>query len=282
MKKTIFYLIHLEKHPQLKKLMKSEGDPQMAFIGLTFVSLQFALALFNFHLPFVPIAIFLSMTAGSWLASGIFLQIHEACHGLTFGPNSVWKNRIYGFVINLPLGFPVFSFFKKHHKVHHKYQGEADLDVEYATESELKYFKGSLGKYTWIILNPYLQLWRAMVSKNKEKPPNFALEDYLNIFTIVAFDILLIVNGYGYMLFLLYVSNFTALATNIVGFWGISVHTEFFNMEETRNYCGWQNYFLLNFGYHVEHHDFPNIPGRYLPEVSVKCVKCRQQATTVA
>lgn len=34
---------------------------------------------------------------------------------------------------------------------------------------------------------------------------------------------------------------------------------------ETYDYIGWANFFILNIGYHTEHHDFPMIPWTRLP-----------------
>ena len=46
----------------------------------------------------------------------------------------------------------------------------------------------------------------------------------------------------------------------------IAEHFEFIEGQETYSYYGILNYLTWNVGYHNEHHDFPNIPGR-LPEV---------------
>lgn len=45
----------------------------------------------------------------------------------------------------------------------------------------------------------------------------------------------------------------------------IAEHYEFINRMETYDYIGWANFFILNIGYHTEHHDFPMIPWTRLP-----------------
>lgn len=45
----------------------------------------------------------------------------------------------------------------------------------------------------------------------------------------------------------------------------IAEHYEFINKLETYDYIGWINFFNLNIGFHIEHHDFPMIPWARLP-----------------
>ncbi len=47
----------------------------------------------------------------------------------------------------------------------------------------------------------------------------------------------------------------------------IAEHMEFINGQETYSYYGPLNWLTYNVGYHNEHHDFPRVPGRLLPQV---------------
>lgn len=257
----------LEKYPQIRTLMKLDGDRKMVIFGLFVMVAQYLLAYFN-NIS-TPIGISLNITIGAFLSSAMFMQIHEAAHGLSFGPNHVWKNRLYGLLLNFGMSFPLFGNFKKHHKEHHKYQAVENLDVEYPFEFEARYFSGPLGKYIWMILNPSLQTYRS--SPTKWSVENFTtlltIEEKIGIALIIVFDMWLIFSGRFYFLANLFFSSFVGMSMNTIGFWNIVSHTEFFKFEETSNYYGWMNSFMSNFGYHMEHHDFPNIPSRFLPQV---------------
>mmetsp|Transcript_5931 Transcript_5931/g.835 ORF Transcript_5931/g.835 Transcript_5931/m.835 type:complete len:100 (+) Transcript_5931:3-302(+) len=48
----------------------------------------------------------------------------------------------------------------------------------------------------------------------------------------------------------------------------IGEHYEFVKGQESYNYYGFWNFFNINLGYHIEHHDFPSIPCWNLPQIA--------------
>lgn len=75
---------------------------------------SFFSAILNIYPP-LPLKFVYNMVIGSWLANFIFLLIHEAAHGLIFGPNHPNLNKAFGLFINLFLGLPIYCFFRRHH-----------------------------------------------------------------------------------------------------------------------------------------------------------------------
>ena len=246
--------------------MKANGDRRQFLIGMFVIFLQFSLALFNNFGPLsLPWKFFLNICIGSWLANWIFLSIHEATHGLVFGPCHPVKNRLYALFLNLFVGFPFYSFFKTHHIDHHKWQGVEHVDVEYPTRLEVRLFNGNaIRRFFFLTLNPFLQHFRAwFVGPNK----HWHYEDIINYASVIGFDVMWGMLGMPWISTHLLLSCLVASGCSLIGLWAVGTHTLFFADEETISYYGWLNPLYLNFGYHMEHHDFPNIPGRYLPQV---------------
>lgn len=246
--------------------MKASGDRRVILVGCLLTVVHFYTAYLVSMTDVNLFHMISQFTFGSTLASMLILHVHEAAHGLVFGPNHVWKNRIYGLLLNLPLAIPVFGYWKRDHKGHHKHLGDVQLDVEQPASFEIKYFKGSFWKYVWLLVNPFIQLYRS--AKNQPENTPYSFDVVFGFISILIFDLWLIYAGHFFIFTHLSMSTIMAMSISLVSLWGHTVHIEYFRHEDNRSYIGWLNLFLLNAGYHVEHHDFPNIPSCYLPEVS--------------
>lgn len=250
--------------------MKSDGDRSIVFLGIATLALQFGLGLLNCYIPYMPLKLFLNCCIGCWVTTALMMHAHEAAHGLVFGPNHIWKNRLYGLFVNLGIGMPFYSYFKKFHKKHHKFIGDEVLDIEYPTEFEAYIFPNTpFGKYLYFLCQPFIYACRMPAFILKRPYWYVDLEEIANCVIIFLVYGGLSYSRYAHIYNHLSLSLLVATASNMFGFWGMVSHIEFFKMEETSSYYGWMNKFYLNFGYHVEHHDFPNIPSCYLPQVSI-------------
>ena len=229
----------------------------------------------------------------AYFLTGVFnhtlmLAVHEIAHGQAFGQNSINKNRLFGMFANLPIGAPMSVSFKKYHLDHHRYQGDEQLDTDIPCELEAKLFKTTATKLLWLILQPVFYVFRPFFVNPKPVTHwellNTAIQLSFNYLVYYCF-------GFGMVIYLLFstvivmglhpcAGHFVAEhyilfkeipkdkldPANLVE--GVSKSDGKILIPETCSYYGILNLLTFNVGYHVEHHDFPSIPGSKLPEVS--------------
>jgi sphingolipid delta-4 desaturase len=251
----------LTKYPEIKSL--SEPNFDSFFIILLCVFAQFALALYQSKYESLGILFILSYTIGSWIQHLCMILIHESCHNLVSAKLHI--NHACGILANLPLGIPVFFSFAHHHLNHHYHMNDTlDADVPLPLESRI--FKGKLGKFLWLVFQPFFYTIRpAFVGK----PVPVDSHLITNIFCILVADLLLFLYN-PYALYYLLFCTYNTYSLHL-----FSVHTFYEHhqldlklKDETYSYYNqYYNLFLFNYGYHREHHDFPNVSWMYLPLV---------------
>jgi sphingolipid 4-desaturase/C4-monooxygenase len=91
--------------------------------------------------------------------------------------------------------------------------------------------------------------------------------EVLNFFVQIGFDLLVLytlgVKSFVYFL----VGTLLGLGLHPLAGHFISEHYLFWKGQATSNYYGPLNFLIYNLGYHIEHHDFPYVPFRKLPEL---------------
>lgn len=232
------------------------------------------------------------------------LAIHEISHNHAFGHSKPMHNRILGMIANLPIGFPMSITFKKYHLEHHRYQGDDILDTDIPSSFETKIFTTSFRKLIWVVLQPLFYGIRPLIVF--PKPPT--LLEFINLVVQLVFDIILGLTLGWHMLVYMIFASLICLGLHPIAGHFISEHYIMFNenkdniirkakqmhqlkaegdqlstcefingvysangmmiIPETCSYYGPLNLLTFNVGYHVEHHDFPGIPGTLLPQVS--------------
>jgi sphingolipid delta-4 desaturase len=273
----------LAKYPEVKSLMGV--DPRFKFVVSGLVLLQ----ILTFYLmkdvtsrwTYLLVAYFFTGV----INHSLMLAVHEIAHGQAFGPNRVFANKIFGMFANLPIGFPMSISFKKYHLKHHRYQGDDFIDTDIPSKFETRFFINTFTKFFWVTLQPFFYSFRPFLVY--PLPPE-AMEG-VNWIVQLVFNYAMY-SWFGLQsIWLMCGGSVLAMGLHPVAGHFISEHYIMFKEEETKDeesekfgvsassgkflvpetcsYYGPLNMLTFNVGYHVEHHDFPSIPGRRLPEV---------------
>ena len=241
----------LEKYPEIKPLMGYERKTK--YIALFLVLLQLSLAFYSQHLTlcwwFVSIYFL-----GATINHSLYTVIHEVTHNLAF--KSKLANRCFAVLVNLPLGLPAAMTFEKYHNAHHRFLGDVKKDVDIPLPGEANLFNSRPGKFLWLLLQPLTYSIRPLI----KWPQTISKWELVNTLVQIAFDsIILILFGWKFFAFLM-LSTLIAMSLHPLAAHLIAEHYIVRHRQETYSYYGPLNYFTLNVGHHVEHHDFPSIP----------------------
>lgn len=186
--------------------------------------------------------------------------IHEASHDLC-APTKT-QNRWIAIFANLPKVLPYAMTFRRHHMTHHTGMGVVGFDNDLPTRFEQR----SVGnvawrKLAWLALYPFAgALLRGFLRwPNRWEITNVVVQLAFNAAIVVAI-------GPWALLYLALSTYFSASLHPIAGHF-IHEHYLWDESQETNSYYGPLNRVTLNMGYHVEHHDFTQVPGRNLPRL---------------
>jgi len=252
----------LDKHPEIKKLMVVDHAFKYQVVTLAIFQLAMAFAMSYLNVTWLNLALVTYIVSGT-ANHALLLAIHEVSHNMAFGHIKPLYNRIFGIVVNLPIGVPMSMSFKKYHLEHHRYQGHEHVDVDIPTEIEAKLFTTTIGKAIWMFLQPFFYALRPLVVY----PKAACKLEVFNFILQIAFDVM-IFHFFGVKaIFYLIAGSLLGMGLHPVAGHFISEHYMFSVDFETYSYYGILNKLTFNVGYHNEHHDFPNIPGSLLPKV---------------
>ncbi|KAK2507282.1 hypothetical protein MC885_016079 [Smutsia gigantea] len=250
----------LAKYPEIKNLMKP--DTNLIWIVIMMILTQ-AVALYLVKDLDWKWVIFWAYAFGSCVNHSMTLAIHEISHNSAFGNFRTMWNRWFGIFANLPIGVPYSVSFKRYHMDHHRYLGGDGIDVDIPTDFEGWFFCTTFRKFIWVILQPLFYALRPLFINPK---PISSLE-IINIVVQFTFDMIIYyVLGIKSLVYMLSAS-LLGLGLHPISGHFIAEHYMFLKGHETYSYYGPLNLLTFNVGYHNEHHDFPNIPGKNLPLV---------------
>lgn len=255
--------IFVEKYPEIKKLFGTDTTLKYkisALVIFNIVTSYFVAQVFNLSYFWTTV---LAYALGGVVNHMLVLAIHETSHNLVFGNSYPLTNRFFGMWVNLPVIFPMSISFKKYHLEHHRYLGIDTIDTDIPTEWEGKMFYNPFTKMIWMILQPAFYALRPFLVR--PKPPTKL--EILNTVIQMTFNILLYYFVGFKAVYYLMIGTLLSMGLHPFGAHFIAEHYVFEKGYETYSYYGPWNYLSWNVGYHVEHHDFPYIPGSRLPEV---------------
>jgi len=252
----------LEKHPEIKKLMVVDHSFKWTVTAMCAFQMFMCLMISYYNTPW-PLLVVLTYVFSGTINHALLLAIHEVAHNMAFGHGRPWANKAFSIAANLPIGVPMALSFRKYHLEHHKYQGHEILDTDIPMAIEAKLFTRTLTKAVWMFFQPVFYALRPFFVNpkvaSKLETFNFVLQ--------FAFDALIVYTMGWKSLFYMVAGSLLGMGIHPVAGHFISEHYMFELGFETYSYYGILNKFTFNVGYHNEHHDFPNIPGKNLPKV---------------
>jgi len=250
----------LAKHPQITKLFKKDPYTILWVFFIHFVQIYFCLLIK--HYDFSCLSVFLlALFIGPIFNHALFVLIHDITHFNCFKTQT--QNNLWAIFANLPQIIPSAISFGRYHKDHHSFLGDAMYDPDIPTIWEINFFNTWFKKLLFVIFMPIFYAFRPYF-KTPKKLSNFEI---FNIFACFVYA-LIIFSVFGIKaLIYLFASTWFGLSLHPVGAHVMAEHYEFYKGQDTFSYYGALNYLNFNMGYHVEHHDFPNIPWSRLPLV---------------
>ncbi|ATB42037.1 hypothetical protein CYFUS_007513 [Cystobacter fuscus] len=250
----------LRAHPELKDLCGP--TPITAAFVLLVVAGQVGLAWALRDSPWWAL-LAAAWFVGAFLDHGLWVLIHECTHNLVF--KTPRANALLQIFANLPILFPAAISFRKYHLIHHRFQGDLELDADLASPFEAKVIGNTFfGKAFWM-----LNFWafQALRVQRLKRVPFFDGWYIANLGVQLAF----IGGSYALMgpraLVYMFLSSIFAIGLHPLGARWIQEHYLVKPPQETYSYYGPLNWVAFNVGYHNEHHDVMRVPWTRLPQV---------------
>lgn len=201
----------------------------------------------------------LAYTLGGTINHSQTLAMHETSHMLAFA--SPTANRLWGLLVNLPLGIPSFVSFRRYHMDHHAKQGTDGIDVDIATVAEGRLFTNAPLKLLWVLMQPLFYSLRPMIVAPKQ-PGKW---EAINFAVCAAFDYAIFATCGAKGLLYLILGTLLGMGLHPMAGHFIAEHYTFVTGQETYSYYGPLNWLSYSVGYHNEHHDVPTCSFPMLP-----------------
>lgn len=251
----------LRNHPEVRALFGRE--PSTALWVLLLVSVQVAAA---WALRAQPVwqLVAAAWLGGAFVVHGLWVLIHDSTHNLVF--RRARDNAVLQIFAGLPLIFPAAIPFRKYHLLHHRFQGDPDLDADLSTPFEARVIgNGTVRKAFWLLT---FFAWQAARVPRLKRIKIWDGWYVANLLSNIAFSVAIYAAfGWRALLFL-FLSSVFAIGLHPLGARWIQEHyLTAPGDQETFSYYGPLNHIAFNVGYHNEHHDLMMVPWSRLPKL---------------
>ncbi len=238
----------LERHPEARALMGP--NPWTALVIVALAALQLTMAYLTASLPWWAV-LALAWGVGAFVAHAIGVLVHDAAHDLVF--RSPTANRLIAIFANLPLLFPAAIDFREKHLLHHAHLGEPDgTDTQAPKKWDFEFATTRLRTFVWHIIAPMV-----VTAKSDSAPSKWVWANI--VANLIGSTAILLLLGFKPFAFL-GAAGLLAFAHHPVGVRRYGEHLALKEGQPTVSYYGPLNWLSFDVGYHVEHHDLPNVP----------------------
>lgn len=235
-------------------------DPSSALITFSVVVFQLTTAYFFQHYSW-PVFLTLMYVVGASVDHMMQALVHDLTHLTAF--ESIFWNRVFAFMSNVPTCIPSAMTFQHYHREHHLHMGDPKFDSDLPTAWEIRTFNKPWKKIIFLFFHPLFYAVRPFCMM----PKRLNALEYLNLTLIMTSNYCIYRFIGPYALLYLALSGFISMGLHPLAMHTVAEHYEFVKGQESYDYIGIANIINLNLGYHIEHHDFPQVPWRYLPKV---------------
>jgi sphingolipid delta-4 desaturase len=246
----------LAQRPEVKQVFGH--CPLVALLAGALVAGQTVLAIALAGAPWYVAAI-AAVVLGAFINHCLNVIVHEACHNLVFRTTAL--NKAVAILANLPGLLPTAIGFRFYHLLHHRFLGETRLDGDVCLAWEKRFFIPTpMRKLLWLLLLPiFYGIIHPLQVRERLPLDRWAVA---NLVVVVGFGIgVLVLLGSSSFLFLA-LSTYLSVGLHPTGAHIVQEHFNYDGLAYVNaSYYGPINAISLNHGYHMEHHDFANVPG---------------------
>lgn len=277
---SFYWTSAAEPHAQRRKLMLQKyGDQIRPLVGpnpwtavlyalAALVQTAVAVALGRYDAPWWLVGL-AGYAVSPVLMTSLVAGYHEAGHfGIFQSPAASWAFLVLG---NAPLGLPFGSLYRQFHQIHHNELGVDGLDPGTWTFAEAGWIGPTVpSRIIFLLLFPLFFWLRPFFMSVSDYKGVVDYTYYLSWAVVLAYDV-----GVSYLagwslkpIAYMCLGLYWLAGLHPIGGHIIAEHCMMTNDgQETFTCLGKTNKVAFNFGYHLEHHDFPNIAWDKLPEL---------------